>query len=355
MNSIREEIELIRQSEGEGFVIDENALNLSLHRLNDEKSGLAIKVLSIAGGFLATLSFIGFLMVAGLDDSKLGLIFTGAIFITGAIWLNIRTERLIVDTSVISVFITGFCLLAFGISQYEVDDNLIPILFGIIAALSIRLSQKYILPFISVLIFTGSILSLIVINEAFDLIHLYIAVIIFLLTYLFLNEAKIITQTRRFSVLYNPVRTGLIFSLLAGLLFVGKKGLVHITPDFVWLSSIITIPAFIYLVSIVLDIFKIYKQKNRISIYVACLLVLIPTAFSPAISGSLLIILLCFFVNYKTGFATGIIAFIYFVGQYYYDLNFSLLTKSILLVVSGVLFLIFFLFTYKKLRINEKN
>ena len=45
---------------------------------------------------------------------------------------------------------------------------------------------------------------------------------------------------------------------------------------------------------------------------------------------------------------------IYFISQYYYDLNFTLLTKSILLFSSGVLFLLLYLFTHKNLTQNEK-
>ena len=44
-----------------------------------------------------------------------------------------------------------------------------------------------------------------------------------------------------------------------------------------------------------------------------------------------------------------IIALIYFVSRYYYDLNLTLLTKSIVMMVSGVLFLIAFALLRKKL------
>ena len=59
-------------------------------------------------------------------------------------------------------------------------------------------------------------------------------------------------------------------------------------------------------------------------------------------------------VNYKTGLVIGIISFIYFISQYYYDLNFTLLTKSIILFSSGIVFILFYLFTNKKLNTNEK-
>jgi len=352
--NLNAKLDLIRQSEGKGFVADENSLLLAFQRIEEDKSGLAIKVLSIAGGFLATISFIGFLLVAGLYDSKMGLIIFGIVFIAGAVWINKRFELQILDTSVIAVYIIGFCLLAFGVSHFKVDKNILPVLFVIISAVSINITQRYILSFISILIINGSILLLIVINDAFNLVHLYNVVITLCLTYCFLKEAKLISTSTKLSRLYDPLRSALLFSLLAGLAFVGKRGIVKMDTEFIWLSSLIIIPAVLYLVFLVINILHVDDPKRKMIIYGFSILLLMPTASGPAIPGSLLMILLCFYVNYKTGFVISIIAFIYFVGQYYYDLNFSLLTKSLLLFSTGVLFIIVFLFTSKKLRADEK-
>lgn len=170
------------------------------------------------------------------------------------------------------------------------------------------------------------------------------------------KEAKIITTNKILSKLYNPVRIGLIFSFVAGLAFLGKKGLgfFPISPNYIWLSSVIIIPVIIYLISLLFNILNITKIQHKTVIYIFAVLAFLPTVFSPAISGAILIILLSFFVNYKTGLVLGIIAFIYFISQYYYDLNFTLLTKSILLFSSGVIFIALYLFTHKKLTTNEK-
>jgi len=62
------------------------------------------------------------------------------------------------------------------------------------------------------------------------------------------------------------------------------------------------------------------------------------TIVFPAISASMLIILLCFWVNYRSGYIIGIMALCYFICQFYYDLSFTLLVKSELLFASGILF-----------------
>jgi len=220
---------------------------------------------------------------------------------------------------------------------------------------SLSIVRNYILSLVSVLIINGSILTLIVQNRDYDLIHIYVSAMALIITYLFLKEAKIITENKFFSQLYNPVRAGLTISFFAGLSFLGiKNGVFPMSPDYIWFSSIVIISAIIYLTSLLFNVLNITKMQHKIVIYIFTVLALLPTALSPAISGAILIILLSFFVNYKTGLVLGITAFVYFISQYYYDLNFTLLTKSILLFSSGIIFIALYLFTHKKLTTDEK-
>ena len=59
-------IDRIRTSEGVNFEYDEDAILKEYNTLEEQKSSLTIKILSIFGGFLATLAFLGFLFIAGL-------------------------------------------------------------------------------------------------------------------------------------------------------------------------------------------------------------------------------------------------------------------------------------------------
>jgi len=131
-----------------------------------------------------------------------------------------------------------------------------------------------------------------------------------------LNEAKIVSTNKILSKLYDPVRVGLIVSLIFGLISIGKRGLIPITQNYMWISSLIIILVTMYLVNTIIKV--------------------------------------NFLVNYKTGLAIGIISIIYFISQYYYDLSLTLLTKSIILFVSGMMFLLFYFFTAKNLSTNEK-
>ena len=347
-------LDSIRLSEGAKFECDENAIYEEYNTQGENKSSIAIKVLSIFGGFLATLAFLGFLAIAGLYNSEFGLLIFGIGFIISAIWLNKAYDKLIIDTFSISIYVIGFALLAFGLSEMNVDENIIAILISLIALSSLIITQNFILSFISVLAISGSFIFLIISNNSYDLIHLYVAINTLILAYLFLNEAKIISSNKRLSQLYNPVRIGLVISLLFGLISIGKRHLIPISQSHIWLSSIVMILVIMYLVYSIIKINQIKTVKSKVMIYTLSSLILISTIFSPSISGAIVIVLLSFLVNYKTGLAIGIISIIYFVSQYYYDLNFTLLTKSIILFVSGIMFLLFYLFTTKNLKTNEK-
>jgi len=352
--NIQEILDYVQTTEEKTLNFDNEAI-VAEYQKNNGTQSLAIKILSVFGGILASLAFLGFLLIAGLYDSKTGLLIIGAIFIAGAIFTSkIHDKKIILDTIIVSFFAIGFLLIGFAFSTMSMNENAICDLFIVIAFLAIIIAQNYILSFISTLIISGSILSLILLNNSYELIHIYIAAFVAIIAYFFLNEAKIITTNNILSKLYNPIRVGLAFSFLAGLAFVGKRGLLPISTDYIWISSIVTISAVIYLLHNLYKVLNISKTQYKVGIYIFAVLALLPTAFSPAISGAILLILLSFYVNYKTGLVLGVVAFIYFISQYYYDLNLTLLTKSILLFSSGVLFIIIYLFTHKKLTTNEK-
>jgi uncharacterized membrane protein len=350
---IKEILDYLQTTEEKTLEFDEEAITAACQK-NSGTQSLSVKILSVFGGILASFAFLGFLFTAGLYNSEAGQLVFGIICIAGSIWINKTYDNIIIDTASVSIFITGFILLSFGFNELNVNAGTICVLFAIIAFVSTVIAQNYMLSFISILIVNGSILMLIIFNGAYNLIHIYVSALALILAYFYLKEAKIITTNEALSKLYSPVRTGLTFSFLAGLAFLGKRGFFQISPNYIWWSSIIIILAVIYLLYKLFDILNITKIRHKTLIYIFTALTLLPTVFSPAISGAILLILLSFAVNYRTGLVLGVIAFIYFITQYYYDLNFTLMTKSILLFSSGILFLVLYLFTHKKLTANEK-
>jgi len=334
--------------EGDGFVYDDKAILEEYERLLHTQSNLAIKVLTIAGGILATLSFLGFWALAGFFNSNLWLVIFGISFVVLAIGLSKKTNALFFDTLCISCYSVGLSLLAFGLLEWNVNETIVALSISSIALCSLLISQKYMLSFISVLVVFGSLLLVILSNNAYALVHLYIALTAAILVFVFLHESKLISWNKKLSQLYAPLRIGLVFSLLFGLIAVGKRNLIPVSPYSMCISSVALMAIGFYLIHRILSVLEIKEKSKQLSIYLLAACILATCVFSPSIIGAILIILISFFVNYKTTFAIGILALIYFVCQYYYDLDFTLLTKSIIMLASGALFFILYLFTKKR-------
>ncbi|PHQ30411.1 DUF4401 domain-containing protein [Leeuwenhoekiella nanhaiensis] len=347
----REDIKLVidyfKSNPNESISFDENEIESAY--IKEDNQPLAVKILSVFGSILANLAFFAFLVLTGIFDIEIMLFVFGVIGICLSIYISRLPGKFLYDTLSASVYLSGYVLIGIAINTTSLPDNIINFIFIFSSLTCIALKPNYILTFISILLLNSSLLALLFQNNLTDLLHLYVSILTFLNVYFFLKEAQIITYCKGFSKLYNPLRIGFLFSLLIGLFLLGVKGILSLSPNYIWLSSLVSTVSIMYLVSKILRILNVTQVKHKWFIYSIVLVLLIATALSPAISGALLITLLGHLVNYKTGFVIGIIAFIYFVGQYYYDLNFNLLTKSILMFSAGILFLLFYVLTRKNL------
>lgn len=350
---IKEFINLINSQQRREIQFNEEAITAAYEKTNGDQS-LAVKILSIFGGILASCFFIGFLFIAGLYDSETALLILGVLLIISGVFINKTTDSTIIDTVSISAYIIGYILLGMGLLQMELDENAVSLVFIVIAISTLCIVQAYIISFVSVLVISGAFLTLIISNDYGDLIHIYVSLMAFLVSWVYLKEARLLNQNKKVSKLYNPVRIALLFSFLAGLILLGKMHIVGLSQEYIWISSVSIIAAILYVISHLFELLHINKSNQKWGIYVFSIIILLPTLFSPSISGAILIILLSFLVNYKTSLAIGIVAFIYFISQYYYDLHYTLLTKSIILFCSGILFLGLYFITYKKLKSDEK-
>ena len=354
LEDIQQHLQNIKSIEGTSFEYDESAILQEYQKTDGEKSSFIIKILSIFGGFLGSIAFLGFLFIMGLYNSETALLLVGMGLVVTSIVLVKKYDKLIIDTFGISLYMLGLILFIIGLFAFDINEDVITLLVMAVALCSLFIVRNPILSFFSILIISGGMLILIISKEMYSLIHLYINLHAFALTYVFLNESSILTSDLKLVKLYDPLRIALVFSLLFGLVATAQKGLFFMSKSYFWTSSLVLILILMYVVNHQLKTCKVESQKTKLWVYVLSALTLLPTLFAPAISGALLIVLLSFKVNYKTGLSIGILALLFFVVLYYYELNFTLLTKSIILFSSGLVFLFFYIFLTKKLKSNEK-
>jgi hypothetical protein len=106
-NDIKELLDYFQNMEDNPLQFDEEAI-VSAYQKDNGNQSLSIKILSVFGGILASLAFLGFLFIAGLYNSNVGLLVFGGIFIAGSIWINKEYDKIIIDTLSVSTFIIGF-------------------------------------------------------------------------------------------------------------------------------------------------------------------------------------------------------------------------------------------------------
>ncbi len=322
-----------------------------------QKHNLTIQVLSIIGGALTAIFFLGFLFISRLIDSEMSCLIIGSILILTTLTISRLLIRAFLDAMNITLYIAGCSLVSFGMAETAG----IHALFVVLAAISILtfvLSKGFILPFLSVILFNISLFG-----EATHFFYSYyplqIAVVPILAAYLFIN----VFEEKLFHLLgedylpkYHPFHTALFAS---GFVSLGGLSINHLAYEtngelifcilsvFIWIGLLIMIKR-------IMQVIKVDKQLNRIGIYILCIIICLPTLFAPYLSGSLLLILICFHYGYRVECTAAVFLFIYAVSKYYYDLNLSLLTKSITLFFIGIACIAaWYFFTQKKIR-HEK-
>ena len=338
----------------EQLAYDQTALD-ALTIDEPEQNSLTIKILSALGGVFGSLAFVGFMFIAGIYRSEISLAISGFIFLIMGIVIPRISRKIIWDTTSASFYLIGFFSLSFGVDALNLSTNMFIGLCMLIALLTIGIARNYLLTFLSVLTIIGLGVFWMEENNSSYLIHPYIIINSLLLGYLFMNEARLLLLRPYGFVLYYPLRTGLMFGLLFLMLIGGSFiELISLQQHGNWSSSMVIILLVGYLFFRVAEILGVEKLWQKVLIALLVISLLSPTWFYVPIAFSLFVLLLSFYSNYRTGLILGFLSFIYFLSRFYYDLNYSLLNKSIILFGSGIFFLLIYLLFYKKLRTNEK-
>jgi hypothetical protein len=342
-------LEHFRMSEGGNIRLDEPAILQEYEAANANRSGIAIKVLTVTGGFLVTFAFLGFLMVAGLYDSGTGMLFSGIIFLAGALIVKKIYDLLILDTFAVSFYVCGCLLLLLATWEFRMEKDPVCIGFMVIGLVSLLIIQSYMMAFAAICIFHAAAITLFLPSSypSSGFTNMYPALLIWGFTFWLLEEARIIRWSAKLSRLYNPVRMGTLAAILASAWLNGNGWFLSI-HSMNWLTVLAAASSLLLLLPRILQTLGIQTMPAKLPAYAATILALAPTIWAPGIAVALLVILLCFHVNFKTGVVAGIIALIWLVSEFYYNLQMTLLIKSLLMMGTGIFFLLLYFLTPSK-------
>jgi hypothetical protein len=173
-----------------------------------------------------------------------------------------------------------------------------------------------------------------------DLAVIWSASILFLLSFF---EYRLITDRR-----YSALRTGVVLGLFMAMVF--YRWMYWLLPRTAEGLGDWPVAAVLYVLTLVSVLISLGRK------WVLGLgLVTLPLVFLPLLLGSLLTLLLSFRNRHFIGIGTGVLGLVYFTSQYYYDLRWSLLDKSLVLMASGLLLLLGYFLFQRKFRPGEAS
>ncbi len=315
---------------------------------------LAIKIFSVLGAVFACGTFTAFLFMINFFQTAFGFIGTGIVFLIAAFVIDKVGKRIFLDSISLCLFLLGIGLIGFGFDHLPIRFTFVALYLVLISLGSIFISRGYIINFSACLLAIWFCFAMIMDTAYKEWNYMLTGILGLLTTYFLLNEARLISFSKGMAHRYLPIRTALTLAFLVALYPVSRFSSLDFTSIYRIILSIVFIALILYILSGIFRRMGYGSKKQRFGILLVLLLCLAATVIFPGISGALLISLICFHIHYKTGFVAGMIAFLYYLGQYYYDLEFTLLYKSLFMMGSGILFLALYFITRKKLENHEK-
>lgn len=349
--TIHGQLDRLKSLSSRDLSVNKDDLLEEYHRERESEGTIGTKVLAILGAFVATLCFIAFVFLSGLYESLVAIGVMGFLLLFVSWLLNQNENKVgfIGGAFAVPLSFCGSIMFLIGFVDAVNSETGMAMLAFLLGMTILALFENKIITFLATIGAAGSLLFLAHDGFYTDGAHLYVALMALLL-FAWVNwEATLITSSAYVSRRYDGIRAGLIMALLMGAYYLSDFrwwSEPERSPN--WYASVVLIPLVGYIGWDLL--LRFVSSPAERGLYAAGILtLLLPTFFAPALSATLLVLLLSWKVGYRTGTALAVIALIYFVSRYYYDLNLTLLTKSIVMMASGSLFLIAYLLLRKKL------
>ncbi len=317
------------------FAVNEEALAAERERGEFTAANLSVKILSAIGGFFASLIFLLTLWLTNVMDEPVAAVGLGAVLLLTTIALGRHKREAFLASITICGYLVGVGLTLVGLPPEIAAPQLVyPVLM--IAALTLVFTRNYFLVLLAVVSLPACLLYLELTLHALAYVSLAIGLCAAGLVVLSFTEHRFVANPR-----LPAVRTGLAVGLLVSL-FWYRWG--HWLADEPYERYGI-LPVSLALFALVICILW-YSLPRRWAI-LSCV-ALLPLTLLPLLLGSFLLLLVSFRSQHFAGVGLGVAGLLYFTAQYYYDLRWNLLDKSLVLLASGASLLALYYFLQRK-------
>ncbi|MDR0229557.1 MAG: DUF4401 domain-containing protein [Flavobacteriaceae bacterium] len=348
MNSINNIQQLKDSLIAQERTIDEEKL-ATLNKKKPIKT-ILITILSVIGGLLGIASFIAFIaLVTEAEEVENLILFFGVVFLIFSFVWSRKADSPSSEGLGISLYISGGLSIVLGLAFYynSIDYNVLIIASLLIGLVGIVFFKSRIIAMLGMLTVLISLHCAAVNNDINELVYILLILSMYAIIAMYVFEIEIRIKSLYLSELYLPIRSALIiYTLGSSILCSTWKWMDYYSTYTTTLPIILCVAMSIALIYTLYEVFKILSIKSLIVkigfIIISLSSFLIIGVYYPAFSIGLLIIFWAFKEFNLNGVVEGSLVFIWAMGLFYYDLTYTLLIKSVLLIAVGALLLIGF-------------
>lgn len=316
-----------------------------------------VHVLQGFGAWLSAVMFIiVFALMKVLDDSA-DFVVSGGLLLVIALILNFKiTDRSsYLSQLLFAMSLTGHVLLSVGIGIMMKDMAIAAIIMGLVSVIFILFYSYGVHKFLSVHFL---FIALLILAYEMNIQELSITTLMFITIlftcWMWLNESRYISS--QYHTVFRPIQYALVSTLLMGAVIIDHF---YHTFSYQWdtlllfpLHEIIAVGFFFSFAWLIRSIFQRLEHDWRrplgFGLLGLMLMLSVTFYYSPSVLAALLVLLLGIERHNRILIPLAIFSLIYAIGRYYYQLDLTLLHKSLLLMGSGLILLVAGVMTYRQ-------
>jgi uncharacterized membrane protein len=303
-----------------------------------------VRVMVGFSAWLASWMLIGFVVGAAVVESEQATLIMGVILVVGAVFARCVSDNDFMTQMALAVSLAGEGLIVFAV--YEISDSFEATMFSFIflEAVLVAFYPDAVHRFLSSASIFGALAGLLYKWELQSLLHViviggaagFIAMVFYERGFLARGQGQLVL----------PVKWGVLFGQLGVLMLSTIYVLPELGRDFEffpfrWVST---------LGLGVLLLFLIYRlersgyftlaRNGKAIVYGACFVLIVAVLKAPGLIMALLLLLLGFARSDRVLLGVAIGFFVVFLAAFFYGIEVTLLTKSLVLVAAGALLLV---------------
>lgn len=336
--------ELLRQFKEEDIIVglDIPAFQEDYQTIVDKKTSVFIQIFMFLAASFAAGFFLSFLGIAGYLESESILIILGLAFMIGGVLAPyLSKQEKSIESIAMALLMVGATLFTAGLLYNNGRNEHSAIYIWLFLSIIIMIiAASHLQKFMAIICANLCVLYLLWDFSIPIGFNFLVGINALILTAFWLKETVILEEFKRLAVWSESIVNGCSVSMLIILCFSYTDVIYSYRATYSiywWISSIFLIALVLWVLNDTLDL--IQEKKNKVLVLATVGLALLLLVAAPGIIAGVLLLLLGIYTSYSMFAGKGILAIFIFTTIFYYNMNTTLLLKSLLMVASGLVFL----------------